>query len=676
MYIIPLGSSAGLRVGGDLLFSQDTDGIPGVAEAFDQFGQHLLSSDISGDGAADLVVGAPREDLGGIIDAGAIYVAPGVAGSGLDLADTTVMHQNTGGIVGVAEDFDGFGWQGPSAILDASGAGAVRGYKFDDRNADGEPGDAEPPSLDVSFVVSGASAAFDQLAVRFETASDVAGEFTFANLLPGTYTVVELVPFGWASSTHDVLEPSVTLSLAAGEDVVALPGQAVHGRLETVNDELTFGNSRVGAIVGFVFEDLDGAGVWDRDLDAFVVNDGSDNGAWMNDGLGVFTDSGQLLGIAVRGGVGLGDLDGDGDLDAFTGRFGRNRVWVNDGTGTFTDSGRSLGTADSLGVDLGDLDGDGDLDAFVANLAQPNRVWLNNGSGAFSDSGQLLGDADSNAVALGDVDRDGDFDAFIANDFGANAVWINDGTGGFIDSGQAIGDSDTFDLALGDVDGDGDLDAFVANLGQPNRVWTNDGGGGFADTGQELGTGDSRGVVLSDLDGDGDLDAFVVNDFGTNAVWVNNGLGDFSSSVEAIGDSDSFGLGVGDLDHDGDVDAFVTNLGQPNRVWVNDGLGAFSDFGAALGEADSVSVALGDLDGDAEPLLEGIRVTLRGTDVFGERVGPVSVTTDVRGEFRFADLIPGEYTITVTPPDGMEGSTSVTVDLTLSLSEVAVAERG
>ena len=224
-----LGSSAGLRVGGDLLFSQDTDGIPGVAEAFDQFGQHLLSSDISGDGAADLVVGAPREDLGGIIDAGAIYVAPGVAGSGLDLADTTVMHQNTGGIVGVAEDFDGFGWQGPSAILDASGAGAVRGYKFDDRNADGEPGDAEPPSLDVSFVVSGASAAFDQLAVRFETASDVAGEFTFANLLPGTYTVVELVPFGWASSTHDVLEPSVTLSLAAGEDVVALPGQAVHG---------------------------------------------------------------------------------------------------------------------------------------------------------------------------------------------------------------------------------------------------------------------------------------------------------------------------------------------------------------------------------------------------------------------------------------------------------------
>ena len=144
-----LGSSAGLRVGGDLLFSQDTDGIPGVAEAFDQFGQHLLSSDISGDGAADLVVGAPREDLGGIIDAGAIYVAPGVAGSGLDLADTTVMHQNTGGIVGVAEDFDGFGWQGPSAILDASGAGAVRGYKFDDRNADGEPGDAEPPSLDV-----------------------------------------------------------------------------------------------------------------------------------------------------------------------------------------------------------------------------------------------------------------------------------------------------------------------------------------------------------------------------------------------------------------------------------------------------------------------------------------------------------------------------------------------
>jgi hypothetical protein len=63
---------------------------------------------------------------------------------------------------------------------------------------------------------------------------------------------------------------------------------------------------------------------------------------------------------------------------------------------------------------LGDVDGDGDLDALVANYEQANRVWLNNGSGTFSDSGQSLGSSKSVGAALGDVDGDGDLDAFVA----------------------------------------------------------------------------------------------------------------------------------------------------------------------------------------------------------------------------------------------------------------------
>ena len=51
-------------------------------------------------------------------------------------------------------------------------------------------------------------------------------------------------------------------------------------------------------------------------------------------------------------------------------------------------------------MSLGDLDGDGDLDAFVANArCEGNRVWLNQGglqsgtAGMFSDSGQSLGNS-------------------------------------------------------------------------------------------------------------------------------------------------------------------------------------------------------------------------------------------------------------------------------------------
>jgi hypothetical protein len=60
----------------------------------------------------------------------------------------------------------------------------------------------------------------------------------------------------------------------------------------------------------------------------------------------IFANSGQALGDETGNGVALGDLDGDGDVDAFVandyGLDGASQVWLNDGEGYFT-SGRESG---------------------------------------------------------------------------------------------------------------------------------------------------------------------------------------------------------------------------------------------------------------------------------------------------------------------------------------------
>lgn len=349
-----------------------------------------------------------------------------------------------------------------------------------------------------------------------------------------------------------------------------------------------------------------------------------------------FADTGQTLGNTYTQGVELGDLDGDGDLDAFTANIAgqASKVWFNNGSANFTDSGQNPGSGTySYDVALGDVDDDGDLDAFLLNYSgsggAPDSVWLNNGSGSFTSNGQSLGNSDSHGVALGDLDGDGDLDAFVANfNSQPNRVWFNDGSGIFTDSGQSLGTDTSNDVALGDIDGDGDLDAFVANT-NANKVYLNNGSGIFTGSGQSLGNSNSTDVALADLDGDGDLDAFVTNTvFAADRVWLNNGSGTFTTNGQSLGSTYSQGVRLGDLDGDGDLDAFVTvssASGEPNLVWINDGSGNFTDSGLRLGNSRSYCVALGDLDGDgdldafvANNLNEPDTVWLNKSDVVAE----------------------------------------------------------
>ena len=342
-------------------------------------------------------------------------------------------------------------------------------------------------------------------------------------------------------------------------------------------------------------------------------------------GSGYFTDSGQRLGSGDSWGVALGDLDGDGDLDAFVGNGlyadnGQpqpNEVWLNDGRGRFTSNGQSLGNEYSGDVALADLDGDTDLDVFVINrwldptAPGGGQVWFNNGSGQFTDSGQTLGPQlyESPRMTVGDVDGDNDVDVFIA-DAGIPAyshLWLNQGNGTFVNSGQTFGR--LFDIKLADIDGDNDLDAVT-----PRKIFWNMGGnqggtlGQFMDSGQLFGNATSYTVILGDLDGDSDSDALLgVGECSvcSSSVWFNNGSGVFSDSGQSVGQSVIAAMALGDLDGDGDLDAYIS---QPfneawtdhevNGVWLNDGNGILTNSYQSLGQGYSPAIALGDLNDD------------------------------------------------------------------------------
>ena len=348
--------------------------------------------------------------------------------------------------------------------------------------------------------------------------------------------------------------------------------------------------------------DLDG----DGDLDAFVVNYGTLSPGGMlvgepdrmyrNNGGGTFVDSGQRLGTSFGDAVALGDVDRDGDLDAFVTNFGHfdatgalipqpDEIWLNNGAGGFSDSGQRLGNDPGRDVALRDLDGDGDLDAFVANGAdpngvppgRPNKVFRNNGSGSFSDTGQRLGAVDSAAVALGDLDGDGDFDAVVGNDGAPDEVWRNGGNGFLTDSGQRLANGNTWDVGLGDFDGDDDLDIWFAMAAvqsgsgppQPDLVFRNNGVGLFSDSGQRLGAGTTSAVQLVDVDGDTDLDAVAGNLRQPTEVWLGNGAGAFADSGQRLARAATLGIAAGDVDSDGDPDAVLANQGEFSTIWRN-----------------------------------------------------------------------------------------------------------
>jgi len=317
----------------------------------------------------------------------------------------------------------------------------------------------------------------------------------------------------------------------------------------------------------------------------------------------------------------LGDLDGDGLLDVVVGRTTGNFAFLNEGAGSLSVGDWDLGDQLTYAVALGDVDRDGDLDMVTANFGA-NRVWRNDEgwrpvAGApvgFSPTGQALGTAWSTSVVLGDVNRDGHLDAVFGNETG-NAVWFGSANGVFTNSGQSLGSTFSAGIALADVDHDGDLDLIVANrsLVTGNLVWLNDGAGVLSNSGPQYGTNLSVAVSVVDYDSDGDLDLIFANDADAGTrIYENGGFGFFAASSRVIPTTGATALTTGDVDGDGDVDLLLGLPSATDAIYAASLSGAwgsatFVDSGPRFGTDACNAIALGDVnrDGDLDFVVTG-----------------------------------------------------------------------
>ena len=308
-------------------------------------------------------------------------------------------------------------------------------------------------------------------------------------------------------------------------------------------------------------------------------------------------------------GVGLLDVDNDGDLDVYlvqgqllgagttidqallpppgplplAGRLYRNDLAVHaDGTRTLrftdvTDESRIDSRGYGMGVAAGDVDNDGRVDLYLTRLG-PNQLFHNNGDGTFGDVSRRSGVDDPGwgvSASFVDFDRDGWLDLYVGN-------YVEYST-----ETERACPSET-----------GRLGYCVPQVyrAQPDRLYRNQGDGSFVDVTATALTprtfGPALGVATADFDGDGWPDIYVANDGEANQLWMNQGDGTLvdagplsGTALNGNGNAEgSMGVDAGDFDNDGDEDLFMTHLTtETNTLYVNDGTGLFEDRSALSG---------------------------------------------------------------------------------------------
>jgi hypothetical protein len=298
-------------------------------------------------------------------------------------------------------------------------------------------------------------------------------------------------------------------------------------------------------------------------------------------------------------GIGLGDIDGDGDLDIAAGRRpdGGDEplilvTYTNPGNGSENWEAQEIGRSNHPidRVEIADLNGDGRADVVVSEERWPglepeaNLFWYEHPESGKWVRRSVVTQYSMNNLDVGDVDQDGDIDLITCEHKGPRLelqLWKNDGKGNFTKNVIDTGKENHLGTQLADMDGDGDLEIVGSGWDQHQfmHLWRND----FIDrsfTWKRLstetkdlpmtnGSNQQTSALVVDVNKDGVNDIFItdrstapsiIGMFYKKGKWERYIIEAEQVRIEA-------GSASHDIDGDGDTDIVFGGEGNSNEVW-------------------------------------------------------------------------------------------------------------